>query len=49
VESSCELGNELSGSITCWENARGCTTCDLSNDAQLHIVSYCPHSDLLHV
>jgi hypothetical protein len=40
VESSCELGNELSGSIKCWELPSGCTTCGLSSGTQLHRVSY---------
>jgi hypothetical protein len=34
--SSCELGNEPSGSIKCWELPSGCTTCGLSNGTQLH-------------
>jgi hypothetical protein len=38
-ESSCELGNELSGSIKCWELPSGCTTCGLSSGTQLHRVS----------
>jgi hypothetical protein len=38
-ESSCELGNEPSGSIKCWELPRGCTSCGLSNGTQLHRVS----------
>jgi hypothetical protein len=38
VESSCELGNEPSGSIS--ENLpSGCTTCGLSSGNQLHRVS----------
>jgi hypothetical protein len=40
VESSCELGNEPSGSIKCWELPRGCTTCGLSSGTQLNRVSY---------
>jgi hypothetical protein len=40
VESSCELGNEPSGSIKCWELPSSCTTCDLSSGTQLHRVSY---------
>jgi hypothetical protein len=40
VENSCELGNEPSGSIKCWELPNGCTTCGLSNGTQLHRVSY---------
>jgi hypothetical protein len=39
VESSCELGNEPSGSIKCWELPNGCTTCGLSSDTQRHRVS----------
>jgi hypothetical protein len=39
VESSCELGNEPSGSIKCWELPRGCTSCGLSSGTQLHRVS----------
>jgi hypothetical protein len=39
VESSCELGNELSGSIKCWELPSGCTSCGLSSGTQLHRVS----------
>jgi hypothetical protein len=35
VESSCELGNEPSGSIKCWELPSGCTTCGLSSGTQL--------------
>jgi hypothetical protein len=38
VESSCELGNEPSGSIKCWELPRGCTSCGLSSGTQLHRV-----------
>jgi hypothetical protein len=46
VESSCELGNEPSGSIKCWELPSGCTTCGLSSGTQLHIVGWlgCLHS-----
>jgi hypothetical protein len=42
VDSSCELGNEPSGSIKCWEIPSGCTSCGLSSDTQLHrvLVSY---------
>jgi hypothetical protein len=43
VESSCELGNEPSGSIKCWELLSGCTSCGLSSGTQLHrdsLVSY---------
>jgi hypothetical protein len=43
VESSCELGNEPSGSIKCWELPSGCTTCGLSSGTQLHRVSNDPH------
>jgi hypothetical protein len=39
VESSCECGNEPSGSIKCWELPSGCTTCGLSSGTQLHTVS----------
>jgi hypothetical protein len=39
MESSCELGNEPSGSIKCWELPNGCTTCGLSSGTQLHRVS----------
>jgi hypothetical protein len=39
VESSCELGNESSGSIKCWELSSCCTTCGLSSGTQLHRVS----------
>jgi hypothetical protein len=39
VESSCELGNEPSGSIKCWELPRGCKSCGLSSGTQLHRVS----------
>jgi hypothetical protein len=39
VKSSCKLGNELSGSIKCWELPNGCTTCGLSSGTQLHRVS----------
>jgi hypothetical protein len=39
VESSCELGNEPSGSIKCWELPSGCTSCGLSSGTQLHRVS----------
>jgi hypothetical protein len=40
VESSCELDNEPSGSIKCWELPNGCTICGLSSGTQLHRVSY---------
>jgi hypothetical protein len=41
VESSCELGNEPSGSIKCWELPSGCTTYGLSRGTQLQeLVSY---------
>jgi hypothetical protein len=40
VESCCELGNEPSGSIKCWELPSGCTSCGLSSGTQLHIVSW---------
>jgi hypothetical protein len=36
LESSCELGNEPSGSIKCWELPSGCTTCGLSSGTLLH-------------
>jgi hypothetical protein len=39
VEGSCELGNEPSGSIKCWELPNGCTTGGLSSGTQLHRVS----------
>jgi hypothetical protein len=39
VESSCELGNEPSGSIKCWELPSGCTSCGPSSGTQLHRVS----------
>jgi hypothetical protein len=40
VESSCELGNEPSGSIKFCELSNGCTTCGLSSGTRLHRVSY---------
>jgi hypothetical protein len=40
VESSCELGNEPSGSIKGWELPSGCTSFGLSSGTQLHRVSY---------
>jgi hypothetical protein len=40
VESSCELGNEPSGSIKYWALSSGCTTCGLSSGNHLHRVSY---------
>jgi hypothetical protein len=39
VESSCELGNEPSGCIKCWELPNGCTTCGLSSGSQIYRVS----------
>jgi hypothetical protein len=36
VESSCEFGNEPSGSMKFWELPSGCTTCGLSSGTQLH-------------
>jgi hypothetical protein len=39
VESSCELGNEPSGSIKFWELLSGCTSCVPSSGTQLHRVS----------
>jgi hypothetical protein len=39
-ESSCERGNEPSGSIKCWELPSGCTSSGLSSGTQLHRVSY---------
>jgi hypothetical protein len=39
VEGSCKLGNELSGSIKCWELPNGCIACGLSSGTQLHRVS----------
>jgi hypothetical protein len=39
VESSCELGNEPSGSIKCWELPSSCTSCGLSSGSQLHRIS----------
>jgi hypothetical protein len=46
VESSCELGNEPSGSIKCSELPRGCTSCGLSSGTQLHRVSYVRNFEL---
>jgi hypothetical protein len=40
VESSCELGNEISGSIKFWELPNGCTDYGLSCGTRLHRVSY---------
>jgi hypothetical protein len=40
MESSCELGNEPSGSIKCWELPNCCTACGLSCGNGLHRVSY---------
>jgi hypothetical protein len=39
VESSCELGDEPSGSINAGNLPSGCTTCGLSSGTQLHRVS----------
>jgi hypothetical protein len=39
LDSSCERGNEPSGSIKCWELPSGCTSCGLSSGTQLHRVS----------
>jgi hypothetical protein len=39
VESSCEFGIELSGSMKCWELSSGLTSSGLSISVQLHIVS----------
>jgi hypothetical protein len=49
VESSCELGNEFSGSIKCWELPNGCTTCGLSSVlSSTELVSYVfLHANLL--
>jgi hypothetical protein len=33
------IGDELSGSMKCWELPSGCTTCGLSSGTQLHRVS----------
>jgi hypothetical protein len=49
VESSCESGNEPSGSIKCWELPNGCTTCGLSSDTQLHRVGWLVSSQALEV
>jgi hypothetical protein len=38
--SSCERGNEPSGSIKAGKPPSGCTTCGLSSGTQLHRVSY---------
>jgi hypothetical protein len=40
VESSCEFGIELSGSVQCWETIEWPNISGLSSSAQLHIVSY---------
>jgi hypothetical protein len=40
VESSCELGNEPSCSIKCWELPSGCTSYGLSSGTQLHRVGW---------
>jgi hypothetical protein len=53
VESSCELGNEPSGSIKCRELPNGCTTRGLSSGTQLHcllimfLFMYCLFNDAL--
>jgi hypothetical protein len=39
VESSCELGNEPSGSLNAGKLPSGCTICGLSSRTQLHRVS----------
>jgi hypothetical protein len=39
VESSCEFGIELTGSIKCFELSSGLTSNGLSSSAQLHRVS----------
>jgi hypothetical protein len=39
VESSCEFGNETSGSIKCWGLSSGLTTGELSGSPQLYIVN----------
>jgi hypothetical protein len=39
VASSCELGNEVSGSIKCWKFLNSRTTGGFSRRAQLHEVS----------
>jgi hypothetical protein len=39
VESSCEHGNEPSGSIKCWETIECLHNLWLSSGAQLHIIS----------
>jgi hypothetical protein len=39
-DSSCELGNEPSGFIKCWELPNGCTACGLSCGTRLHGVMY---------
>jgi hypothetical protein len=40
VESSCELGNEPSGSIQFWDLLSGCTDFSLWYGTQLHRVSW---------
>jgi hypothetical protein len=40
MESTCERGNESSGSIKCWELPNGCTSCGLSSGTQLHRISW---------
>jgi hypothetical protein len=40
VVSSCEFGNESSGSMKCWEVSSGLATGGLSISAQLRGVSY---------
>jgi hypothetical protein len=47
VESSCDLGNEFSGSIKFWELPSGCTTYGLSSGTQLHSVSYATDAETL--
>jgi hypothetical protein len=39
VETSCERGNELPGSIKCWELPSDCTTTGLSSSIHLHRVN----------
>jgi hypothetical protein len=40
VESSCEFGNEPTGSMKCWETFEWPSISCLSSSVQLHIVSY---------
>jgi hypothetical protein len=40
VENFCERGNELSGSIKCWESTIVCKTGGFWSGTQLHRVSY---------